>query len=105
MIENKIRKIEVLDIRVPTSKTGLGSDPFHTNPDYSTVVTIITTETGKQGLSIVFTCGLGNEWVLYGIKQLALLVDGYVVDEFIEFPGKIYKKLINHPQLRWSGDI
>jgi len=61
MIGNKIRKIELLDIRVTTFKTGLGSDHFHTNPDYSAVVSILTTETGKQGLSIVFTYGLGNE--------------------------------------------
>tara|TARA_B100000029_G_scaffold387774_1_gene383817 strand:- start:302 stop:1618 length:1317 start_codon:yes stop_codon:yes gene_type:complete len=104
MNDNQIKKIEVLDIRVPTSNSGLGSDPFHKNPDYSAVYTIIELSSGIKGKSIVFTCGLGNDWIAYGIKQLIKIVSNYSLDDFIKNPGILYKKLLDHHQLRWLGD-
>ena len=37
----KIIDIHVTDIRVPTSDTLLGSDPFHKKPNYSCVYTSV----------------------------------------------------------------
>jgi L-fuconate dehydratase len=99
-----IQHVEVLDIRVPTSDTLLGSDPFHTKPDYSAVYTIIHCSSGNKGVSIVFTCGAGNDWIAYGIKQLISFIKDYAIDDFISNPGHKYKEILNHHQLRWLAD-
>jgi len=99
-----IKQVEVYDIRVPTSDSGLGSDPFHTSPDYSAVYTVVKSSTEYIGLSIVFTCGAGNDWVVYGVKQLAKMIRNYSLEEFIADPGSLHKRLLEHHQLRWLGD-
>jgi len=96
--------VTVQDIRVPTSDELLGSDPFHKKPDYSAVLTTITSSSGKRGISVVFTCGAGNDWVAYAIDQLVPLVKNTTLDSFIEDPGELYQTILNHHQLRWLGD-
>ena len=104
MKNNIIKSIEVFDIRVPTSDSGLGSDPFHNNPDYSAVYTVVKSSSNLKGISIVFTCGLGNDWIVYGIKQIAKMLLNTSFNDFVNNPGDLYKKLLDHPQLRWLGD-
>ena len=99
-----ITDVTVQDIRVPTSDELLGSDPFHKKPDYSAVLTTITSSSGKRGISVVFTCGAGNDWVAYAIDQLVPLVKNITLDSFIEDPGELYQTILNHHQLRWLGD-
>ena len=52
-----IQRVDVVDIRVPTSDTLLGSDPFHKKPNYSTVLTTLETDDGLVGTSVNFTAG------------------------------------------------
>jgi len=99
-----ITDVTVQDIRVPTSDELLGSDPLHKKPDYSAVLTTITSSSGKRGISVVFTCGAGNDWVAYAIDQLVPLVKNTALDSFIEDPGELYQTILNHHQLRWLGD-
>ena len=99
-----ITDVTVQDIRVPTSDELLGSDPFHKKPDYSAVLTTITSSSGKRGISVVFTCGAGNDWVVYAIDQLVPLVKNTTLDSFIKDPGELYQTILNHHQLRWLGD-
>ena len=99
-----ITDVTVQDIRVPTSDELLGSDPFHKKPDYSAVLTTITSSSGKRGISVVFTCGAGNDWVAYAIDQLVPLLKNTTLDSFIEDPGELYQTILNHHQLRWLGD-
>ena len=66
----KILKIEVKDIRFPTSNDLTGSDAIHTDPDYSAPYVIITTnESTLKGYGINFTLGKGNEIVTQCIKS------------------------------------
>ena len=74
MVNDEIINIDVYDLRVPTYKTLLGSDPFHTKPNYSAVYIKITTKNKLEGNSIVFTLGAGNDWILYCIKDLSKLL-------------------------------
>jgi len=104
MNKNIIESIEVFDIRVPTSDSGLGSDPFHKDPDYSAVYTVIKSSSNFKGVSIVFTCGMGNDWIVYGVKQIAKILINSSFDNFINNPGQLYKELLDHSQLRWLGD-
>ena len=101
---DKIIAVDVVDIRVPTSDTLLGSDPFHTKPNYSAVYTKIITEDGFEGLSIVFTLGAGNDWIAYGVKDLSKLLIGKSFSKFTDNPGEIYKMFIDHHQIRWLAD-
>ena len=101
---DKIIAVDVIDIRVPTSDTLLGSDPFHTKPNYSAVYTKIITEDGFEGLSIVFTLGAGNDWIAYGVKDLSKLLIGKSFSKFTDNPGEIYKIFIDHHQIRWLAD-
>ncbi|MFT5087455.1 MAG: L-fuconate dehydratase, partial [Planctomycetota bacterium] len=47
-----IKDVEVIDLRVPTSDTLLGSDPFHKKPNYSVVLCHINTDDGLTGISV-----------------------------------------------------
>ena len=100
----KIKDIVVTDLRVPTSDTLLGSDPFHKKPNYSCVYTTINLSNGIQGHSICFTSGAGNDWIAYGVKDIAKLLEEYDFTEFMNNPGVIYKFINDHHQLRWLAD-
>lgn len=100
----KIVNIVVTDLRVPTSDTLLGSDPFHKKPNYSCVYTTINLSNGIQGHSICFTSGAGNDWIAYGVKDIAKLLEDYDFNEFMNNPGLVYKFINDHHQLRWLAD-
>jgi len=104
MQKTSIRNVNVVDLRVPTSDTLLGSDPFHKKPNYSAVLLTLETNTGLNGISVCFTIGAGNDWLVYGIKDLAQLVIGKTLEEFIDNPGAFQRIFVDHHQLRWLGD-
>lgn len=103
-IECRIKNIKVIDLRVPTSDTLLGSDPFHKKPNYSAVITKIETDTEYHGISVAFTAGAGNDWIAYGVKDLAKLIIHMDFNSFIDDPGAFLRLLIDHHQLRWLAD-
>ena len=100
----KVNSVEIADLRVPTSDTLLGSDPFHKKINYSCVYTQIKLSNGVEGNSVCFTAGAGNDWIAYGVKDIAKLLESYSFDEFINNPGSIYKFINDHHQLRWLAD-
>ena len=100
----KITSAEIIDLRVPTSDNMLGSDPFHKKPDYSSAVLHLETDGGLRGVSVVFTVGAGTDWICYGIKDLCQLIIGTSLEEFTKSPFKLYRRLIDHHQLRWLHD-
>ncbi|NKB71345.1 MAG: mandelate racemase/muconate lactonizing enzyme domain-containing protein [Candidatus Latescibacteria bacterium] len=102
--EAKIKRAHLVDLRVPTSDTLLGSDPFHKKPNYSAVVLRLETDSGLEGHSVNFTAGAGNDWIAYGVDDLIQLVVDTSLKEFIDDPGAFYRKFIDHHQLRWLAD-
>jgi L-fuconate dehydratase len=100
----KITSAEIIDLRVPTSDEMLGSDPFHKAPDYSSAVLHLETDGGLRGVSVVFTVGAGTDWIGFGIQDLAQLVIGSTLEEFARAPLKLYRRLVDHHQLRWLHD-
>ena len=82
----------------------LGSDPFHVAPDYSSAVLHLETNAGLRGGSVVFTAGAGTDWICHGIRDLCQLVVGTRLDEFTAAPLQLYRRLIDHHQLRWLHD-
>lgn len=103
-LSTKIVSAEVVDLRVPTSDQLLGSDPFHKEPDYSSAVLHLETDSGLRGVSVVFTVGAGTDWICYGIQDLCQLVVGIRLEEFASDPLRLYRRLIDHHQLRWLHD-
>lgn len=100
----KITSAEVIDLRVPTSDQLLGSDPFHKEPDYSSAVLHLNTDAGLRGGAVVFTVGAGTDWICHGIKDLCQLVVGSSLQDFATSPIHLYRRLIDHHQLRWLHD-
>lgn len=100
----RITSAEVIDVRVPTSDQLLGSDPFHKMPDYSSAVLHLQTDSGLRGISVVFTVGAGTDWVCHGINDLCQLVIGTTLEDFAAQPIHLYRRLIDHHQLRWLHD-
>ncbi len=100
----KITSAEVIDLRVPTSDQLLGSDPFHKEPDYSSAVLHLETDAGLRGVSVVFTVGAGTDWICYGIRDLCQLIVGSHLQDFAAAPVNLYRRLIDHHQLRWLHD-
>lgn len=99
-----ITSAEVIDVRVPTSDQLLGSDPFHKEPDYSSALLRLKTDGDKTGVSVVFTVGAGTDWICHGIEDLAQLVVGSSLADFTSAPNQLYRRLIDHHQLRWLHD-
>ena len=97
---SKIIDIEIIGLRVPTSDTLQGSDPFHKKPNYSCVLTRINTDDGLLGLSVNFSAGAGNDWLAYGVRDLSRLILGRDLEEFIGDPISFYRLLIDQYQLR-----
>ena len=57
----KIRDLEIIDLRFPTSRTNDGTDAMHPDPDYSAAYVILKTDGGLEGHGFTFTIGRGNE--------------------------------------------
>jgi len=100
----RITSAEVIDLRVPTSDAMLGSDPFHKEPDYSSALLHLETDSGLRGVSVVFTVGAGTDWICHGIEDLCQLIIGSTLEEFSDAPIRLYRRLIDHHQLRWLHD-
>src|SRR5262245_28214897 len=101
-LNHKIRSLEVLDIRYPTARMGMaGSDPRHLAPKYSCAVTILRTDSGLEGRSLVFTAGDGTQIQKVAIEALQRFVVGRDFCDFVEEPGLFAQALMEHHQLRW----
>jgi L-fuconate dehydratase len=102
MEKNKIVSMDMLDIRYPTVRMGMaGSDPRHLAPNYSCAVTVLRTDTGLEGRSLVFTAGDGTQVVRCAIEALERFVVGRTLEDFVDAPGIYAQALAEHHQLRW----
>jgi len=52
----------------------------------------------------VFTVGAGTDWICHGIEDLCQLIIGSDLADFTAAPIKLYRRLIDHHQLRWLHD-
>ena len=102
MPKQKILSLDVIDIRYPTVRLGMaGSDPRHLAPNYSCAITVLRTDAGREGRSLVFTIGAGTEIQKAAIEALRPLIVGRDLEEFIAEPGLFAQALTEHHQLRW----
>ena len=99
----RITRLEIRDIRFPTSRDLDGSDAMNPDPDYSSAYVILHTDSALTGHGSTFTIGRGNDVVCAAIKAHEHLVVGLTLEEFIATPGAIWRRLNGDSQLRWIG--
>ncbi|MFM7102816.1 MAG: L-fuconate dehydratase [Verrucomicrobiota bacterium] len=99
----RITRLEIQDIRFPTSRHLDGSDAMNPDPDYSSAYVVIHTDDGAAGHGSTFTIGRGNEVVCAAIRAHEHLLVGREVAEFVGHPGRFWAGLNGDSQLRWIG--
>lgn len=86
-----------------TLQPGEGADSVHSNPQYSYAVTLLETEGKHTGVGLAFTLGAGNDLVCRAIETLAEPLVGHEIEGLMAQFGAVFRRLANHPQLRWLG--
>lgn len=100
-----ITSVDVRDIRTPTSRTLAGSDAMHTDPDYSAVYVVLSTDApgGVAGHGITFTLGRGTEVVCAAVNALMPIVLGRRLESITGDMAGFWRELTGESQLRWLG--
>ena len=100
-----ITRVDVFDIRFPTSHGRHGSDAMHPDPDYSAAYAILRTDRpdGIEGHGLTFTIGRGNELCVAGVRALAPLVTGLTLETIRQDMAGFWRRLTSESQLRWVG--
>ena len=100
-----ISRVEVLDIRFPTSAGRHGSDAMHPDPDYSAAYVILHTDRadGLTGHGLTFTLGRGTEICVTAVRALEPLVTGTTLESITADMAGFWRRLTSESQLRWVG--
>jgi L-fuconate dehydratase len=100
-----ITRVEVRDVRFPTSRGLDGSDAMNADPDYSAAYVILHTDSadGLEGHGLTFTIGRGNELCVAAARALAPLVLGLTLREIAGDMGAFWRRIVGDSQLRWVG--
>jgi len=100
-----ITRVDVLDIRFPTSAGRHGSDAMHSDPDYSAAYVILHTDRpdGLTGHGLTFTLGRGTELCVAGVRALAPIVTGVTLQSIVADMAGFWRRLTSDSQLRWVG--
>lgn len=100
-----ITRVDVHDIRFPTSQGLDGSDAMNPDPDYSAAYVILHTDAGDtiEGHGLTFTIGRGNELCVAAVEALAPLVRGMSLRDITADMGAFWRRITGDSQLRWVG--
>jgi len=99
----KIRALDVVDLRFPTSRTHAGTDAVHCDPDYSAAYVVLRTDGGVEGHGLTFTIGRGNEVCAAAIDAFRHLVVGQRFEDITADFAGFWRRLASDSQLRWLG--
>ncbi|HEX7977788.1 MAG TPA: L-fuconate dehydratase [Gemmatimonadaceae bacterium] len=104
-LARRITRLEVRDVRFPTSRALDGSDAMNADPDYSATYVVLHTDVtdGIEGHGLTFTIGRGNELCVAAVDALAPLVIGLRLDEIAADMGAFWRRVVGDSQLRWVG--
>jgi L-fuconate dehydratase len=101
----RVRDLEVVDVRFPTSRELDGSDAMNPDPDYSAAYVVLHTDAddGLEGHGFSFTIGRGTEVVCAAVAALRPLVVGCSVEDACGDMGGFWRTVTRDSQLRWIG--
>ncbi len=100
---DRIARLEVHDVRFPTSRTLAGSDALNLDPDYSATYVVVRTDDDAAGYGLAFTNGRGNELCCGAVRALEHHVTGRTLTEIFAEPRAFWQALVRDTQLRWLG--
>jgi L-fuconate dehydratase len=98
-----ITRVDVLDLRFPTSRESIGSDAVNKNPDYSAAYCILHTDSGSMGYGLTFTLGRGTELCVGAARYLAGFVTGRRLSALTDDMRAFSRQLTEDNQFRWLG--
>ena len=98
-----ITRVEVLDLRFPTSRESIGSDAVNKNPDYSAAYCILHTDSELKGYGLTFTLGRGNELCVGAARYLGGFVQGRRLSALTDDLRTFSRQLTDDSQFRWLG--
>jgi L-fuconate dehydratase len=99
-----ITRVDIQDIRFPTSRSLDGSDAMNAAPDYSAAYVILHTDDGSpEGHGLTFTIGRGNEIVVTALQSLAPMIEGRSLSSITDNMGTFWREITGDSQLRWIG--
>jgi L-fuconate dehydratase len=103
LIDPTITRVEVLDLRFPTSRESIGSDAVNKNPDYSAAYCILHTDSELTGYGLTFTLGRGNELCVGAARYLAGFVQNRRLSALTDDLRAFSRQLTDDSQFRWLG--
>src|SRR6266496_305207 len=94
-----ITRVDVHDIRFPTSRERDGSDAMNPDPDYSAAYVVLRTDRpdGLEGHGLTFTIGRGNELCAAGARAVAGLVTGLTLEEIAGDMAGFWRRVTSDP--------
>jgi L-fuconate dehydratase len=101
--EWRITRVQVIDLRFPTSREQIGSDAVNVDPDYSAAYCILETNGGPAGHGLTFTLGRGTELVCDALRFLARSAEGRTLSSITEDFAAFSRLLTDESQFRWLG--
>ena len=101
----RVVRLEVVDVRFPTSRSLDGSDAMNRDPDYSAAYVMLTTDdpSAPTGHGFTFTTGRGTEVVVAAVEALRPKILGRSIGEMRSGMGALWSDLVGDSQLRWIG--
>ena len=99
----RISAIDVVDVRFPTSMTGVDSDAMRPGVARSAVYVVLRTDTELAGHGLSFTTGPGAGLSVLAARQIAEPLVGRDVDGLAGSLGPTYDQLVGENQQRWLG--
>jgi L-fuconate dehydratase len=102
MKTSTIQFITTRDLRFPLP-CAAGTDAVHSGSEYAYAVTVLRDTIGQQGFGLALTLGEGNQLVCDAIMLLAQCLAGMDLEDLMGEFGILFRKLADHPQLRWLG--
>jgi L-fuconate dehydratase len=103
LIDPTITRVEVLDLRFPTSRESIGSDAVNKNPDYSAAYCILHTDSEVKGYGLTFTLGRGNELCVGAARYLAGFLENRRLSALTDDLRTFSRQLTDDSQFRWLG--
>jgi L-fuconate dehydratase len=98
-----ITRVNVIDLRFPTSREQIGSDAVNRDPDYSAAYCILSTDKGIEGHGLTFTLGRGTELVAAALTYLSRNLVGRRLESITSDLNGFYLELTGDTQFRWLG--
>jgi L-fuconate dehydratase len=103
MMNLRVTRVRVVDLRFPTSRQQIGSDAVNKDPDYSAAYCVLETDGGVEGHGLTFTLGRGTDLVVQAAEYLGTFIVGKTLGDITADFVAFTRTLTDETQFRWLG--